>query len=80
MVRATFDALKSEDSPRGVAARRGIKVSTLQARRRDVDVETVGSLSRRQGAGHMAKKSAGKTLIVEQVAARAGAPPTSARP
>ena len=29
MVRATFDALKSEDSPRGVAARRGIKVSTL---------------------------------------------------
>ena len=41
MVRATFDALKSEDSPRGVAARRGIKVSTLQARRREVDVETV---------------------------------------
>ena len=39
MVRATFDALASEDSPRGVAARRGIKVSTLQARRRDVDVE-----------------------------------------
>jgi small subunit ribosomal protein S5 len=37
MVRATFDALKHEDSPRGVAARRGIKVSTLQARRRDVD-------------------------------------------
>ncbi len=41
MVRATFDALKNEDSPRGVAARRGIKVSTLQARRRDADVETV---------------------------------------
>src|SRR5215212_9074726 len=39
MVRATFDALKHEDSPRGVAARRGMKVSTLQARRRDVDVE-----------------------------------------
>ena len=37
MVRATFDALKHEDSPRGVAARRGIKVSTLQSRRRDVD-------------------------------------------
>ena len=33
MVRATFDALKHEDSPRGVAARRGIKVSTLQGRR-----------------------------------------------
>jgi len=41
MVRATFNALKSEDSPRGVAARRGIKVSTLQARRREVDVETM---------------------------------------
>jgi len=35
MVRATFDALKREDSPRSVAARRGIKVSTLQARRRE---------------------------------------------
>jgi len=39
MVRATFDALKHEDSPRSVAARRGIKVSTLQSRRRDVDVD-----------------------------------------
>jgi small subunit ribosomal protein S5 len=41
MVRATFDALKHEDSPRSVAARRGIKVSALQARRRDVDAELV---------------------------------------
>ena len=41
MVRATFAALGNEDSPRGVAARRGIKVSTLQSRRRDVDVEAV---------------------------------------
>jgi small subunit ribosomal protein S5 len=39
MVRATFEALKKEDSPRSVAARRGIKVSSLQARRRDVDPE-----------------------------------------
>jgi small subunit ribosomal protein S5 len=37
MVRATFAALKAEDSPRSVAARRGIKVSALQSRRRDVD-------------------------------------------
>src|SRR4051794_10150456 len=37
MVRATFDALTHEDSPRAVAARRGVKVSTLQARRRDAD-------------------------------------------
>ncbi len=43
MVRATFNALTNEDSPRGVAARRGIKVSTLQSRRRDFDAtaETV---------------------------------------
>ena len=37
MVRATFDALAHEDSPRSVAARRGVKVSALQARRRDAD-------------------------------------------
>ncbi|MBD8890236.1 MULTISPECIES: 30S ribosomal protein S5 [Roseibium] len=35
MVRATFDALIKEDSPRSVAARRGLKVSVLQSRRRD---------------------------------------------
>ncbi len=39
MVRATFDALKHQDSPRSVAARRNIKVSALQGRRRDTDVE-----------------------------------------
>ncbi|SDU20909.1 MULTISPECIES: 30S ribosomal protein S5 [Stappia] len=37
MVRATFEALKHEDSPRSVAARRGLKVSQVQARRRDID-------------------------------------------
>ncbi|MGH8732961.1 MAG: 30S ribosomal protein S5 [Burkholderiales bacterium] len=39
MVRATFDALKHQDSPRSVAARRNIKVSTLQSRRREGDAE-----------------------------------------
>jgi len=39
MVRATFDALKVQDSPRSVAQRRNIKVSTLQARRTGVDSE-----------------------------------------
>jgi small subunit ribosomal protein S5 len=39
MVRATFDALKRQDSPRSVAARRNVKVSALQARRRDADTE-----------------------------------------
>ncbi|MDB5590276.1 30S ribosomal protein S5 [Enterovirga sp.] len=38
LVRATFDALKNEDSPRAVAARRGLKVSTLQSRRRHADL------------------------------------------
>jgi len=39
MVRATFNALKHQDSPRSVAARRTIKVSTLQARRVGGDAE-----------------------------------------
>ena len=39
MVRATFDALQREDSPRAVAARRNIKVSALQARRQGGDAE-----------------------------------------
>jgi small subunit ribosomal protein S5 len=41
MVRATFNALKHQDSPRSVAARRNIKVSTLQARRVGDDAEVV---------------------------------------
>ena len=44
LVRATFSALKNEDSPRSVAARRGLKVSTLQSRRRDADpAESAGA-------------------------------------
>jgi small subunit ribosomal protein S5 len=39
MVRATFDALSLQDSPRSVAARRGLKVSELQSRRGKVDAE-----------------------------------------
>jgi small subunit ribosomal protein S5 len=39
LVRATFNALKHEDSPRSVAARRNLKVSVLQARRRDAGGE-----------------------------------------
>ena len=41
MVRATFNALKHQDSPRSVAARRNIKVSTLQSRRVGGDAEAV---------------------------------------
>jgi small subunit ribosomal protein S5 len=43
MIRATFDALKREDSPRAVAARRNIKVSTLQARRQGGDADVVAA-------------------------------------
>jgi small subunit ribosomal protein S5 len=39
LVRATFHALKNEDSPRSVAARRGLKVSALQSRRRDAGAD-----------------------------------------
>jgi small subunit ribosomal protein S5 len=39
MVRATFDALQREDSPRAVAARRNLKVSALQARRQGGELE-----------------------------------------
>src|ERR1700755_2433003 len=41
MVRATFNALKHQNSPRSVAARRNIKVSTLQSRRVGGDAELV---------------------------------------
>ena len=40
MVRATFDALKGQENPRGVAARRGKKVSEIVARRRDGSSDT----------------------------------------
>ncbi|MGZ5850490.1 MAG: 30S ribosomal protein S5 [Methyloceanibacter sp.] len=42
MVRATFDALRHEDSPRGVAARRGKKVSEIVLRRRDSAGDSAG--------------------------------------
>jgi len=41
LIPATFDALKREDSPRTVAARRNLKVSTLQSRRQGVDADAV---------------------------------------
>jgi small subunit ribosomal protein S5 len=41
VVRATFDALKHQDSPRSVAARRNMKVSVLQSRRTGIDSEQV---------------------------------------
>ena len=49
MVRATFDALKAQENPRGVAARRGKKVSEIVARRRD------GSAGEGEAAGEAAE-------------------------
>jgi len=43
MIRATFDALKGQDSPRTVAARRNLKVSTLQSRRVGVEADASDS-------------------------------------
>jgi small subunit ribosomal protein S5 len=43
MIRATFAALANEDSPRAVAARRNLKVSTLQARRVGVEADASDS-------------------------------------
>src|SRR6202162_5439837 len=43
MVRATFDALAREDSPRSVAQRRNLKVSTLQSRRQGVEADSSDS-------------------------------------
>jgi small subunit ribosomal protein S5 len=40
VVRATFDALKLQENPRGVAARRGKKYGEIVARRRDGTSET----------------------------------------
>ena len=44
MVRATFDALQREDSPRAVAARRNLKVSVLQARRQGGETEAASEV------------------------------------
>ncbi len=40
VVRATFDALKAQENPRSVAARRNLKVSDVVARRRDASSAT----------------------------------------
>ncbi len=42
MIRATFNALQQEDSPRIVAARRSMKVSTLQGRRQGAEADGAG--------------------------------------
>ena len=51
MVRATFDALKAQETPRGVATRRGKKVSEIVARRRDAAGDTSEVAETAQGEG-----------------------------
>ena len=65
LVRATFDALKNEDSPRSVAARRGLKVSTLQSRRRDATRRRCRRRARLKGGGSWLTRR--KTVTVEQI-------------
>jgi small subunit ribosomal protein S5 len=43
MIRATFNALSREDSPRSVAARRNLKVSVIQSRRVGVEADASDS-------------------------------------
>jgi small subunit ribosomal protein S5 len=38
MIRATFEALKDQSSPKSVAARRGMKIADLVQRRGDIGV------------------------------------------
>jgi small subunit ribosomal protein S5 len=74
MVRATFDALKREQSPRTVAARRGKKVSDIMGRRREGEPERRRK-RRRAGLRAMARKQSGKTVTVEQIRSPIRRPP-----
>ena len=73
MVRATFDALRHEDSPRGVAARRGKKVSEIVSRRRDGAGDGAAAARglsvslQAEGISQMADTAKRKTIVVEQI-------------
>ena len=68
MVRATFDALAREDSPRAVAQRRSLKVSTLQSRRQGVEADAQDFVS------EMSDMNTHSTLTVEQTGSPIGRP------
>ncbi|MEM8665375.1 MAG: 30S ribosomal protein S5 [Pseudomonadota bacterium] len=55
MIRATFEALKDQDSPRAVAARRGLKVSEIQARRSDAGTEMAAEAAEAPAEGETAE-------------------------
>ena len=66
MVRATFNALSREDSPRSVAQRRNLKVSTLQSRRQGVEADAAEFVR--------ATMTSDKTITLEQTASAIGRP------
>ena len=89
MVRATFDALKSQENPRAVAARRGKKVSEIVARRRDgaADADAAGRggvrvsvMADKKKKPRKGRRKAGKTVTVEQIASASRRPETRRRP
>ena len=68
MVRATFNALSREDSPRSVAQRRNLKVSTLQSRRQGVEADAADFLKRSR------TMTSDKTITLEQTGSAIGRP------
>jgi small subunit ribosomal protein S5 len=78
MVRATFDALKREYSPRSVAARRGKKVSDIMGRRREGEPEPARAGCR--GWEPWQKQRAARPSRWSRSEARSGARRTSAPP
>ena len=75
MIRATFDALSREDSPRSVAQRRNLKVSTLQSRR--VGVEPDAAI--REGGGRHDQSPRKRPLRWSRPPAPSAAPARSAK-
>ena len=68
MVRATFDALKNQQSPRMVAQRRGRSVSEILARREDQTTAEVRLIQgKREKSWPRRKRKPGKTVTVRQI-------------
>ena len=78
MVRATFDALKREDSPRGVAAKPRQEGRRRSSRAAATSTPTPAA----RGVKAMARmtEQAGKTVTVEQIGSPIRRPTISARP
>ena len=73
MVRATFDALKNQQSPRMVAQRRGRSVAEILARREDAPAAEAERVRSRQSWPRRKPKD-GKTVTVRQIRSAARRP------